>query len=225
MPCILPGDYMYDAVDEVADAVAILNDASAKLRALMEVAIRSQRYRQLAALAKIAAGVAALRDNSLFAEPSESMPRDVGHKATENRDGGGLVIDHAATAARGNSSFSAGRAKGRDYPFFKRDGERLVKVGWSKKDASEYEHKAPHAAVLAVCGALRSMKKNFAIEEMLPLKDADGVEVPSYHVYMVVAWLRQLGLVDRNGNDGYTARREHLGNEDVARIWHSLTER
>ena len=43
------------------------------------------------------------------------------------------------------------------------------------------------------------------MEENLPLKDpADGTEIPTYQVYLCLAWLRQAKLVEQHGRQGYS---------------------
>lgn len=60
------------------------------------------------------------------------------------------------------------------------------------------------------------------IEEMLPVTVKDSEEVPSYQVYLVLAWLRELGVLERVGNEGY-----RLGetNFDTKSLWDQTPER
>lgn len=208
---------------EMALAAEVLDGAVAKLRSLMEGSFRAQRYRELAALAAVTEGVTALRQKELFKDSLFSSGASTAGADTANGEPG-AELSASNSSFRADSSSRKGWSRLK-YPYFKREGERLVKVGWSKKDSSAYEHKAPHAAILAVCNAIRGTKNTFTMDEILPLKDAANVEVPSYQVYMIVAWLRQLEVVNRNGNDGYTAQREKLSADDVERMWQSLAER
>jgi len=94
-----------------------------------------------------------------------------------------------------------------DYPKFSRDCDELVKIGWSKKHKAEYRHKAPKLVVYLVAEALQRKGANgerFAFEELLPIRDKDGMEVPSYQAYLVLAWLRKENLIERHGRQGYS---------------------
>lgn len=119
-------------------------------------------------------------------------------------------------------------AKGKDYPRFGRRGESLVKIGWSKREKTEYEHKAPKRAVDLLVNALVRTGTNgriFQANDILPLADPDeGSEIPAYQVYLTLAWLRSLGLVDQHGRQGYsiTKSKELVANVDGA--WHSLSK-
>jgi hypothetical protein len=94
------------------------------------------------------------------------------------------------------------------YPRFERDGDRLIKIGWSKKAREQYEHRAPRDAVVAFVQSLSNVKlgATFAIESLLPIADVSGEELPSYQVYLVLAWLRSVGLIEKKGRDGYVMR-------------------
>src|SRR5436853_381779 len=75
------------------------------------------------------------------------------------------------------------RVNARKYPIFVRDGHQLVKIAWSKASKAEYEHKAP-ARVIGLLAAkittLRSGGRLFSMEGLLPLRDRDGGEFPTY---------------------------------------------
>jgi hypothetical protein len=108
----------------------------------------------------------------------------------------------AATAAR--------RPRAKDYPEFFRNGATLVKIGWSKSQKAEYEHKAPLAVLQELAKTLVSAgakRGRFAMESLLPLKSsADGSEIPSYQTYLCLAWLRAQGLVLQHGRQGYSIK-------------------
>jgi hypothetical protein len=98
-------------------------------------------------------------------------------------------------------------AKPVGYPRFFRDGEELIKLGWSKRKGTEYQHKAPVSVLmllasrLAVVGAGGRM---FSTENVLPLTTTEGSQIPDYQVYLCLAWLRSDGLVRQHGRQGYT---------------------
>ncbi len=94
------------------------------------------------------------------------------------------------------------------YPKFFREGDSLLKLGWSRKSKSEYEHRAPHEAVLAVAGRVAevaSTTSRFTVEDLGDVRIAQGEEpISSCQVYLCVAWFRRAGLVVQHGWRGYS---------------------
>jgi len=113
------------------------------------------------------------------------------------------------------------------YPKFLRAGEDLVKLGWSKREGTEYQHKAPHRVLarlsrkLVVVGAGGSM---FTADDVLPLSTDHGVEIPNYQSYLCLAWLRQEGLIRSHGRQGYTVNDGENLVSAVDSRWRALTQ-
>src|SRR5574341_326886 len=60
------------------------------------------------------------------------------------------------------------------YPRFFRQGDRLVRVAWSKREKKEYEHKASLDALQALAVAIADKGADgrvFSMEELLPIRD------------------------------------------------------
>jgi hypothetical protein len=93
-----------------------------------------------------------------------------------------------------------------EYPRFQRRGDELVKVGWSKKDRREYHHRAPKRAVEALLAAIQRLAPDgsvFTSDQFQNLQDpATGNVFPSYQLFVALAWLRQLELVQQHGRKG-----------------------
>ena len=123
------------------------------------------------------------------------------------------------------------RKRGRlgQYPKFLRDGDALVKIGWSKSAKNEYEHKSPKRVLTALVTAIMkagSNGKRFAMESLIPLKDAsDGSLLPDYQTYVCLAWLRSLGLVMQHGRQGYSLPKGTPIEQAAERAWTSLAAR
>jgi len=116
----------------------------------------------------------------------------------------------------------------RGYPLFYKDRDILVKIGWSKSQGGEYEHRAPKAAVDSLAGELMRVAtgKPTSMEALLPLRDSRGSELPSYQAYLALAWLRGGGAIQRHGQDGYSLTPEFSDSEAIAKLWSRLsTER
>jgi len=113
------------------------------------------------------------------------------------------------------------------YPRFARDGDDLVKVGWSKSRDDEYAQRAGRSQVEAVASWLANRGSTSApigIDDILAVRETDGSEIPSYQVYVALAWLRQLGLVERIGRKGYAVTDAHTLGDQLAKHWGALPE-
>ena len=115
-----------------------------------------------------------------------------------------------------------------EYPRFGRRGGSLVKVGWSKREKKEYEHKAPKRAVTVLISVLIRAGVDgriFQANEILPLTDTDdSTEIPAYQAYLILAWLRNLGLIDQHGRQGYSITKPKELSGVVESAWQALSE-
>lgn len=115
-----------------------------------------------------------------------------------------------------------------EYPRFGRRGDSLVKVGWSKSEKKEYEHKALKRAVDVLISTLIRAGANgriFKADDILPLADTgDDTEIPAYQVYLILAWLRNLGLIDQHGRQGYSIAKPKELSGVVESAWQALSE-
>ncbi len=117
---------------------------------------------------------------------------------------------NGATGKRGLLARKSGSRKHKreEYPKFFREGEELIKVGWSKSEKATYEHKAPKRVLSLLIEALvraGTTGERFTMEELLPLRASeDDSEVPSYQAYLTLAWLRSENLIVQHGRQGYS---------------------
>ncbi len=97
-----------------------------------------------------------------------------------------------------------------EFPRFFRRGDNLVKIGWSKTERKEYEHKAPRRIVDALAESIARRSNNgkvFTAEGLFPVKDPqDGSDVPEYQSYVALAWFKSVGFVEQHGRRGYTTK-------------------
>jgi hypothetical protein len=99
-----------------------------------------------------------------------------------------------------------GRSRKNEYPKFLREGQSLVKIGWSKSDKKPYEHRAPKRVLDVLVAALLELGqggRRFTTDELLPLRDGKD-DIPSYQAYLTLAWLRAEHLVRQHGRQGYS---------------------
>src|SRR5262245_31311871 len=118
---------------QLENAQKILTATEASLRELIESALSQQLYADVADIARMADAIARLRGTD---ERSHSTP------LVAARNNAASNSNAAVPSASQRSSRTA-----RAFPRFEREGDRLVKIAWSKKDRAEYEHKAPHRIV------------------------------------------------------------------------------
>jgi hypothetical protein len=98
----------------------------------------------------------------------------------------------------------------------------LVKIGWSKSDRKEYQHRAAHDLLVELRQALLDASKRrklFTMGALEPQLSSSGT--PGYQAYVWLAWLRAEGLVKQHGRQGYSVVKPATFEKDVER---ALTE-
>lgn len=223
---------MYNPCMDYADrSVHVLRAAEKALRGLMAEALKGESYRDLGLMAPVADKLAEIRrdlrpEEALDRPPLE--PAAARTRATTVRKERRSAPKPATNAAIARKAVEGPESDVSIYPRFEREGDRLVKVGWSKRDARAYEHKAPKAAVLLFARKVREAVLPgavFSMEQLLPVADEHGEQQPSYQAYVALAWLRVARVIERRSKDGYTyiAGALELGNLD--RLWTALPEK
>ncbi len=212
-------------------AVAAVRSAERKLREelrpiIME-AIEAEAYADVASIARIAGALSHLLRH--VASDTYAVETDVLPSLDELFETARL--SSARTTPEGNATtiqkLLADRASSRreQYPRFLRDGERLVKIAWSKKDRAPYEHRAPHAVVHALISAVEKKKgegKVFQAADVMPLKSAQNEEYPSYQSYLALNWLREVGVISKKGRQGYVLKPRAATAEKLGQLWTGL---
>jgi hypothetical protein len=200
----------------IQEALAVVRTAEEQLRNLMQVALKQKDYEAVGGLARIANDLSdvALR----IGEPSGAIMTASSTTATS-------TAPKLKKPRAQRSKKTPAKGAGSKYPQFARDGERLVKVGWSKKRREEYEHRAPKGAVVALARHLASTipaGNVFAIEDIAPVEDGAGNEIPSYQIYLTLAWFRGAGVVEKKGRDGHSLIEGSLSNGAIDALWAAL---
>jgi len=199
----------------IAEARRVLMDAEVALSGLMRAALEDQQYSDIAAIASVSERLRRLIESFETGTPTVREAGPFYGSSIDDRQSGA----HRARKVSGRTKH--GRPAG--YPRFERDGDRLVKIGWSKKKRGEYEHRAPRPVALALAEAVRSRDETvepFVMEAILPAID----QYPSYQVYVALAWLRASGAIRRKGAGGYVADLERLTDEQLMSLWSALPE-
>jgi hypothetical protein len=170
------------------------------------------------------------------------LAREVNALATKARGRlGGVPYDSASASAPSDSqawtygaaaiarSQPRGKPKKDEYPRFLREGEGLIKIGWSPSSRGEYEQKTPRKIIDLLAGTITKAGTNgrrFTMDRLLPLVDPDdGSRVPDYQAYIALAWLRQRGLVEQHGRQGYSLVGKDPLESSVNMCWAKLPTR
>lgn len=183
MPCALHFIFwLYIHHMTISQARAILIKCESDLRSLVAGAATAGDYDavlKLTSWARAVANLAGIPEASTGALPSEETK---GHRRK--------------------------RAEKATYPRFARRGDSLVKIGWSKREKAEYEHKAllDDVGLLAdVISKAGADGRIFQIGPLLPCpRPGDDSYIPDYQVYLVIAWWRAIGLLEQHGRQGYS---------------------
>lgn len=209
----------YTAMSTIQAARTLLRQAESSLRQLIEAALKDQRYVDVAEMAALADGLSRLVDPTSTRAAPEARLASI--PATSRSQAAATSAPKRSKSARKASTKRTG------YPRFVREGDRLVKIGWSKKNKSEYEHRVPRSAVDAFLGKLTSAVKPgrvFEVEGLLPVTDQAGEEVPAYQVYVTLAWLREIGVIAKKGRDGYVIEDAEATKSGAQDRWQELPE-
>ncbi|GAB4143030.1 MAG: hypothetical protein Tsb009_13880 [Planctomycetaceae bacterium] len=204
-------------MSDKSTAISFLKQAEDGLRSLMEKALAEQRYADVSEVAPLADGLA-----NLIAGV-QGVTRTINRESTKRADNG-------STASRSSESQSRGVAspKPSDYPQFRRDGDKLVKLGWSKKNREVYEHRAPYNVVVAfhqTVAANVTPRTPFSMDDILPIQTDEGDEIPSYQAYMALAWLREQKVIESMGRDGYALVNTDFDDSQLLAAWNEIPTR
>lgn len=186
-------------------AVRVLQEAEGRLRSLMNEEIACRRYTELPALASLADGLAALLGN-LDAPPTDEGLKDRGPVAAVRT---GIPKSNPRRGGSSPTGETRGETKTSKYPYFEVDEAWIGKVGWSKKNREEYRHYAPISAALALAEHVDRTQQPgrvWTVEDLGEVVDSEvGEALPSYQLYLVIAWMRSADLLTKQGRSGYVA--------------------
>jgi len=168
----------------------ILAAAEKSLASLASEAAKGTEYDEASVLIELAREV-----NSLAARAMQQLRNNTTAQTPA------LVIQTSNGLARKT------KPKRDSYPKFSRQGDDLVKIGWSPSENSEYEHKSPKKVLQLLAAAVTKVGANgkrFTMDRVMPLQNDNGAHIPDYQVYLCLAWIRELGFVVQHGRQGYS---------------------
>lgn len=200
----------------------ILVDAERKLAEVTAEALQQRDYAAVQWVSAIAERIASSRLGESL-RGAEARTRDAVADQPESTINPSAHLGSPAPTPRPSNSSD-------QFPHFHRDGDQLIKVGYSKSERKTYEHRSPstvltalveYLAVFAIDGQL------FTTERILAQFDRKRPAVPTYQIYLCLAFLIRRGLVKKNGRLGYTVDPNHASDFLAAAInaWNSLKGR
>lgn len=203
-------------MDSIAKTRHLLGEAETKL---VELAGKASVGRDYDAAGRILAAAQAIKHLEEQFSPGDAEARAIMAR-----------LPIAASKNNGAPSAQLGGQRKRnrlgEYPRFFKSGDNLIKVGWSKTDKAEYEHKCPRKVLSILISSYLSAGgngKRFSMDDVLPLTDpTDGSELPAYQAYVALAWLKSLGFVQQHGRQGYSIRKGLNFTSKVENAWNSL---
>jgi len=212
----------------------IIEDAETRIAALATEATTQRNYARASALLTLAQRVAdAARSlgfvSELQFEASPVLEEAAEMDAAPPRGAQSLSWDAPAAPPQVNRIEPHSRkTAGSSYPRFKREGETLVKIGWSKSDRATYEHRSPRDVLARLVAAIKGVAvrdERFTTEDIMPLHDDQDAELPSYQSYLCLAWLVVAGILEKHGRQGYTVRSASDLDAAVESAWQQLPRR
>ena len=215
----------YDIMKYTEKARNALDAVELTLRALISEALAANAYGDVATIAKAVDALAVVKRHLTLHDSNVPNATALTELVAPSADNRNLVAGQAIQQNSAGTRSRSGDSRHPIYPQFFRDGDRLVKIAWSKKERRPYEHKAPQAIVQALLDKVRKKKgegKVFEAVEVLPLANAAGEEYPSYQSYLALAWLRHIRVVNKKGREGYVVKPNAATAEKIEQAWASL---
>ena len=210
--CIIPA---VPFVDEMCD---VLKRCESDLQRIASDAVAAGDYAAARAAVALAESMAGQRANVDGGVASA----DAGGGTSARGAGAGHPVKEPKSRKPGTAR---PRPAADRYPRFIRDRDTVIKVGWSKRHAREYQHKASRASVAAFLSLLRKRTRPgriYTLDDLTPVPLPGGGELPDYQVYLVLAWLRATGAASKHGRNGYSFKPAALAEETWAEAWDAL---
>ena len=172
------------------------------------IAAIEEDLRTLAAISAKAGNWPVVRAASMAAESLESLKRG---QEIENQESISSRKRKSTSSVLRKETHSkkmpAAQQSGSIYPRFIREKDDLVKIGWSKREKEEYQHRAKDDSVFQVARAIEELANEtgtFNTDELFPVICLeDGSDVPSYQSYLILRWFRSLEIVEQRGRSEY----------------------
>jgi len=137
-----------------------------------------------------------------------------------------LVEERERPLSRREKKRFARRSKPEDLPRIEIRKGSLIRIGWSRKQKEEYEHKVPRKAFDTIVNTMSALAREgsgpFMAETIIEKICATTDDtMPAYQVYVVLAALRERNLITQVGREGYNIPLDVA--EKAQNIWTELS--
>jgi hypothetical protein len=192
------------------DILEILKKAEEELREAIAEAARAGDYRAVDLGRSVAVGVQELCEKV-------SGKRQASEKSTE---------EDTETEERKRHRKIGKRNKPEGLPRIEIRKGSLFRIGWSRKQKREYEHKVPRVSFDTIVNTMSALAREgkgpFMAEAVLEKISATKEDmIPAYQVYVVLAALREWKLITQVGREGYNIPPDVA--EKAQNMWTELT--
>ncbi len=201
-------------MDSVKRAIEALRQAEASLREIVTKAATTGDYGSVVKIASWASAMSALLKEAGVGNGAQSP---VPNQKKSHFQAGNSQSQ--ATPRRTKHSVAD------EYPQFFRNEDQLIRVAWSKKEKTEYQHKVPSPVLKLLAKAMAKAGTDgriFSTDQFLPIHDADGEKIPSYQAYVGIALMKHAGLLDQHGRQGYSIPRLEEFQNAVESVWQKV---
>lgn len=208
----------------IDDAIAVIEAAERRLRLILVQLAETGEYEHVSKIATWAQALSGISSGSAESSPPSHPGAGAPPIGGETQSTSISRRSERAQGSRRKKSLRGGKKKP-EYPRFVREGDTLVKIGWSKSEGKTYEHKAPHVVLRSLIQSLvraGAHGERFVVEKVLPLRNTDKSEIPDYQAYLTLAWLRHAGLVIQHGRQGYSLLNSTALGDEAERMWNVL---
>jgi hypothetical protein len=193
---------------ELTTAIHALKDCESRLQEILAKAAAAGDYEAVVQLTDWARAIRIMQSDPTLLSLDLSGGKQKGTcSPNTSSNGRSFVTTKIGKIRNRNRSRVSRRSKRAQYPKFSRYKDELIKIGWSKKEKGEYQHKAPRKVVDALLSRVDQIGASgevFTTDDLFPLRGHDHSYVPSYQAYLVLAWVKSLGLLSQHGRQGYT---------------------
>lgn len=208
-----------------------LESLVSRLNCLLREAVDSADYEEATELASLAARLQSIvvggrESTRALNAVSRTRPIDVAVAPRPSVDG-----EHSAASISPPSAVPAQNSE--CYPRYELHAGDLVKIGWSLKNQSEYEHTVPRFVIpffVEVLLDISKKKRLFSMDdigrrtqELASSKKA--ASLPSYQLYAVIGWMKEVGFVVYHGRRGYALANNGTLREDIKSALEMLPDR
>ena len=201
----------------IPDALDVVLKAEQAVADLARQAVEQREYAVAASLTNLAGELRTI------AEHAQSSGAKIVPAAGGVNSGAAVAAEEARQA---QPRAVRRKPKKGEFPKFLRDEGTLYKLGWSKSQKTIYEHKTAKSALTALVKKLVTVgpnRRRFTVEDVLPLPGPSAdTEVPTYQVYLSLAWLRSVGLLIQHGRQGYSIAHPARFESDVEGNWQQI---